>query len=303
MVCVEQAAGGRDRGDAEQTAGGRDRGDAEQTAGGRGRGDAGQMPATPPMLQFPVLSGLPGVVHGFSTRLGGVSEGIYESLNLSFSRGDDAARVLENYRRASAYFGTVPECIITVDQQHTGRVVRVDETNAGEGVVRERSIPEADGMVTDVPGLLLSTFHADCTPIFLVDPVRRAIGLVHSGWRGTKARIARNAIRKMAEDFGSRPQDLFAGIGPSICRDCYEIGEEVAEELAADFAMALRKRESGKWDFDLFAANRAVLLDSGVLASRISVSGICTCENAGLLFSHRATQGQRGNLAAFLMLR
>lgn len=163
-----------------------------------------------------------------------------------------------------------------------------------------------DGLVTDTPNLALGTFFADCVPIMIVDPVRRAIGSCHSGWKGTVQRIGEATIRKMQEEFGSDPKDLVCGIGPSICRDCYEISEDVAARFKEAFPGyeqdLLTDKHNGHYQLDLWEACRRVLLDAGVPEGNISVTDICTCCNPDVLFSHRATQGKRGNIAGLITL-
>ena len=265
-------------------------------------GEGGELP----MLSFPALSKISGIRHGFTTRLGGVSEGIFSSLNLAFSRGDEPERVMENYRRVAAAFGVSVDDIVTAQQTHTTNVVKVGREHGGEGVTRERSLLDVDGMVTDERGLLLSTFHADCAPIYFVDPVHRAIGLAHSGWRGTVGRIASVVLHQMNAYFGTNTSEVYAAVGPAICSDCYEVGEDVAEEVRAAFPDAgqviLRERGNGKYDFNLWKANEMILRGEGVLVEHISIASICTCENPDLIFSHRATKGRRGNSGAFLMM-
>ena len=260
----------------------------------------------PPVLQFPALSACGGIRHAVTTRAGGVSEGHLASLNLSFSRGDREENVRENFRRTAALFGVPESRFVFSDQTHTANVRFVTEEDAGKGLTRPRDYTDVDGLVTNVPELVLSVFTADCVPVFLYDPVRRVIGLVHSGWRGTVSRIGDAAIRLMRETCGTDPADLVCAVGPSICRDCYEVSDDVAEAFAAEFAghtgEILEEKGGGKYQLDLWEANRIVLEEAGVPAGRISVTDICTCCNSQLLFSHRATGGKRGNLGAFLML-
>lgn len=182
--------------------------------------------------------------HCFTTRLGGVSEGIFSTMNLSFTRGDDPEHVMENHRRIAVHFGVRPEDIVTIDQQHTNHVVRVTRANAGEGVTKERTLTAVDGMVTNEPGLLLMTSHADCTPLYFVDPVHRAIGLSHSGWRGTAAKIGLKTVELMQQEFGTNASDIYAAIGPCISADCYEIGQDVAEEFVKSFQGDLMKSDA-----------------------------------------------------------
>ena len=259
-------------------------------------------------LTYPALDELPGIVHGFSTRLGGVSEGIYASMNLSYTRGDKDESVTENFRHISRAMGFSPEDIVTSDQTHTANVRVVTEEDRGNGITKPRPYTDVDGMITNVPGLVLATFYADCVPLYFVDPVRRAVGLSHSGWRGTVARIGAVTVRKMTETYGTDPKDLHAAIGPSICQDCYEVSEDVIEQFQHAFPEDVLpnvyyRKPNSKYQLNLWEANRQILLDAGIPASQISLPNLCTCCNPNLLFSHRATHGRRGNLAAFLGLK
>jgi len=189
-----------------------------------------------PLLVFPLLEDSGIVRHGFTTRLGGVSEGIFASLNLSFTRGDDPDHVMENYCRLADALDVDLNRIVCSDQTHTTNVRVVTEADAGKGVTRPRDYTDVDGLITNVPGLTLATFYADCVPLYFVDPAHRAIGLSHSGWRGTVARMGEKTLQAMAEQYGTRPEDVFCAIGPSICRDCYEVSADVAEAFAREFA-------------------------------------------------------------------
>ena len=256
-------------------------------------------------LVFPKLEETGVVKHLFTTRTGGVSSGIYSTMNLSFSRGDDPLNVMENYRRIGEVLGTDPEHMVASRQTHTTNIHTVTEKDCGNGIGRVSSYEDIDGLVTDVPGIALVTYYADCVPLYFVDPVHRAIGLAHSGWRGTVAGMGACMVQFMQEHFHSRPEDLVTAIGPSICADCYEIGEEVAEQFRGHFPEEVlqKGKAPGKYQLDLWQANRSILLNAGVLPEHIAVTDVCTCHNPEYLFSHRASHGQRGNLAAFLMLK
>ncbi len=262
-----------------------------------------------PLLRFPLLeeAGTGIAVHAFTTREGGASRGIFSTMNLSFSRGDDREAVLENYRRLAEALGTKPEDFVCSDQTHTTNVKRVGAAERGMGIFKERAYQDVDGLITDEPGIVLSTFYADCVPLFFIDPVHRAIGLSHSGWRGTVRRMGEQTLLAMKREFGTRPQDVAAAVGPSICRDCYEVSEDVAEEFAREFAgheaEILTDKGGGKYLLDLWKSNAIVLKDAGILPEHLAVTDICTCCNERLLFSHRASGGKRGNLGAFLMLK
>ena len=259
-------------------------------------------------LSYPAFERFPDIVHAFSTRLGGVSRGIYSSMNLSFTRGDEDAAVHENYRRLADAVGFSTEDIVTSDQTHTANVRVVTEADRGNGITKPRPYTDVDGMVTNVPGLVLATFYADCVPLYFVDPVHHAIGLSHSGWRGTVARIGEVTVEKMKEEYGTEPEDLYTAIGPSICQDCYEVSEDVILEFQKSFEekywdALFYKKENGKYQLNLWEANHLIMLEAGIKEEHISVPGICTCCNPEFLFSHRASHGKRGNLGAFLGIR
>lgn len=256
---------------------------------------------------FPSLSAQPGIVHGFSSRIGGVSQGQFAQMNLSFTRGDDPDCVRENYRRIAAAIGFDDRNIVCSDQTHTSNVRRVSREDRGKGYLRPRDYTDVDGLVTDEPEVILATFYADCVPLYFVDPVHRAIGLSHSGWRGTVSDIAGATVAKMAACYGTKPQDLIAAIGPSICQDCYEVSEDVIEEIRAHYPQDVwdtlfYRKENGKYQLNLWEACRQNMLRAGITPDHIEVTDLCTCCNPDVLFSHRASHGKRGNLAAFLGL-
>ncbi len=259
-------------------------------------------------LTFSLLERTGIVRHLFSTRVGGVSSGIYSTMNLSFTRGDDPEAVSENFRRIAAVLGCSAEDIVCSDQTHTVHIRAVTQADRGKGVTRPRDYTAIDGLMTDEAGVVLATFYADCVPLYFVDTKRRVVALAHSGWRGTVGRMGACMVRRMGETYGTNPADLTAAIGPSICQDCYEVGEEVAEAFAAEFGRAgqaerlLRRNENGRYQLDLWEANRIVLTEAGIPDGQIQVTDLCTCHNSGYLFSHRASQGRRGNLGAFLGL-
>lgn len=259
-------------------------------------------------LSYPVFDDMDWIVHGFSTRLGGVSQGIYSSMNLSFTRGDEESSVRENYSRIAAAMGVQAEDIVTSDQTHTCNVRKVTEEDRGKGITCSRDYTDIDGMITDVPGLVLATFYADCVPLYFADPVHHAVGLSHSGWRGTVQKIGAVTIKKMAEEYGSDPADIKVAIGPSICQKCYEVSLDVVEEFKNAFDQKhweklFYAKENGKYQLNLWEANRIIFVESGILEENISMPNICTCCNPELLFSHRASHGKRGNLGAFLGIK
>ena len=184
-----------------------------------------------PYMVFPALEATGVVVHGCSTRLGGVSQGDCATMNFANGRGDDPANIRENFIRMTAALGVAPEQLVLSYQTHTTNIRKVTEEDLGKGYDKERDYREIDGLMTDVPGAMLVTSYADCVPLLFVDPVRRVIASSHAGWRGTVAGMGRRTVEAMVEAYGCDPKDLIVAIGPSICQDCYEVSEDVAEEM------------------------------------------------------------------------
>lgn len=259
-------------------------------------------------LTFPILEQTGLIRHLFSTREGGVSEGIYRSMNLSYTRGDEKEAVDENYRRIADVLGCSVEDFVCSDQTHTTNLRVVTREDRGKGVLYPKDYRDVDGLLTQEPGIVLATFYADCVPLYFVDTKRKAVALAHSGWRGTVARMGQCVVDRMGECFGTRPEDLVAAIGPSICQSCYEVSEDVADAFAEKFCgegqrdRILQAKGQGKYLLDLWAANELVLKEAGIPEKQIQVTDVCTCHNSEYLFSHRASQGRRGNLGAFLGL-
>ena len=223
-------------------------------------------------------------------------------MNISTTRGDDPAAIKENTRRIASAIGVEPENMVFTHQTHTVNVAVVKEKDEG------RRFPETDGMVTNVPGICLVTFYADCVPLYFVDPVKKAIGLSHSGWRGTVRKMGKVTVEKMREAYGCRPEDIVAAIGPSICQDCYEVSGDVIEEFQKNFKMEILpelfyRKENGKYQLNLWKANEEVLLEAGIKKEKIAVTNVCTHCNPNVLFSHRTMGDRRGNLSAFLALK
>ena len=259
-------------------------------------------------LAYPLLEKTGLVNHGFSTKVGGVSKGIWESMNLSFSRGDDRECVRENFKRFSKAIGVNSENLVFSAQTHTTNVRRVEWEDRGKGFVNTLDYTDIDGLVTNVPGVCLTTFYADCVPLFFIDPVHKAIGLSHSGWRGTVGRMGQATLDKMESEYGTRAEDVIAAVGPSICQDCYEVSEDVIQAFREAFDekhwdKLFYQKENGKYQLDLWKANEIILIEAGVKPENIAVTNVCTNCNSDLLFSHRATKGERGSLAAFLALK
>lgn len=255
-----------------------------------------------PLLTYPLLEKTEFVTHGFTTRMGGVSEGYCSTMNISTTRGDDPKAIEENQRRLARALGVRVEDFTYTHQTHTTNVAVVREEDRGKRFM------ETDGMVTDVPGICLVTFYADCVPLYFVDPVHRAIGLSHSGWRGTVKRMGQVTLERMKEAYGTKPEDVFAAIGPSICQHCYEVSGDVIEEFRENFSefvwsQLFYEKENGKYQLNLWRANQIVLTEAGVEAQNIAVTNLCTHCNPEILFSHRSTGVKRGNLSALLAIK
>lgn len=260
-----------------------------------------------PLLRYPLLEETGMVEHCFTTRMGGVSEGIFASMNLSFTRGDKPEAVEENFRRIAETFHKTCGDFVFTDQTHTTNVRRVTRDDMGKGILCERDYADVDGLITNETGIILATFFADCVPLYFVDTKNKAIGMSHSGWRGTVNRMGKATIDAMKEAYGTKAENLVCAIGPSICMDCYEVSEDVAEAFKRAFPNQtdeiLLDKGNGKYQLDLWRANELILLEEGVKKERIATTNICTSCNEKYLFSHRASHGKRGNLGAFLMLK
>lgn len=246
-----------------------------------------------------------GVAHGFTTRAGGVSEGIYASLNLGANRGDRPERVRENYGRVCSALGVDMGKMVFSSQVHGDQIRCVTTADMGKGLDR-RVDYDADGLITDVPGITLTVFGADCLTILLCDPVRRVIGAVHAGWRGTAMGIVERAVEKMVALYGCRPADMVAAIGPGISRCCFETGEDVPNAMTAALGAAalpyISAGAEGKFKVDLKGINTLRLNRSDILSTNIDISGDCTLCKPDKYWSHRYTKGERGSQAALISL-
>ena len=256
-------------------------------------------------ITFPRLEACGAVRHVFSTRLGGVSEGQYATMNTSFSGGDDFLKVEENYRRLCGAVGIDHKSIVLSKQTHTNNVRAVTKDDCGTGYTKP-SFQDVDGLITNESGVALVTQYADCTPLLFCDPVKRVCATSHAGWRGTVAQIGKVTVEKMVNEFGCDPSDIIAAIGPCICQSCYEVDTPVLDafmESGIDVTGVFREgRDDNHFMLNLVQANKNILISAGIREENIDVSDICTCCNASELHSHRATGGKRGNLAAIIEL-
>lgn len=254
-------------------------------------------------LEYLYADALQGSIHGFSTRSGGVSEGYLRSLNLGTHRGDTRENVLENYRRFSFLVGFRPETLVFTRQEHTDIIRKVTRADCGYGLEREADYV-ADGLITNEPGVTLVCFSADCTPILLYDPAAQAIAAIHSGWRGTAMGIVKKGVEALCWEYGSRPSDIRAAIGPCISKCCFEVGAEVPQAMLdslGDSARAAIEPRGEKFHVDLKECNRLWLQKAGVEV--IDISPDCTKCQPDRFWSHRITGQARGSLAAVISLR
>ncbi|MEJ2447000.1 MAG: peptidoglycan editing factor PgeF [Anaerolineales bacterium] len=244
--------------------------------------------------QFPNFTGT-SLIHGVFTRLGGVSEAPWDTLNLGGTVGDDPSAVMENLDRLVTALNSRTDQLAQVRQIHSARVVRIDRP--------VDALEKADAMITNQPGPLLLMRFADCVPILLFDPKTRSAGIAHAGWQGTIKGVASQVVLEMRREYGTDPEDLVVGIGPSIGPDHYQIGSDVIELVEETFlenARQLLIRDGDEVKLDLWKANRINLEHVGV--KNIIVSGICTGCNLDHWFSHRAELGRTGRFASVIGL-
>ena len=234
--------------------------------------------------------------HACFTRLGGVSAGQWSALNLGSTVGDDPRAVQENHRRIFDTFGMTRAQVVSPYQVHGRNVVRVGARDGG------MVIPATDALITDTPGLALLLRFADCVPVLFYDPVQRAVGLAHAGWRGVAAGVAVATVQAMTAAFGSRPEDVWAGIGPAIGPQHYRVGDEVVEAIQATLPEGTRAAEycDGHWTMDLPAALEAQLRAEGVM--QVEQSGLCTASRVDEWYSHRAEGGRTGRFGVLVVL-
>ena len=258
-------------------------------------------------LTFPTLSELGFIRHAFSTRIGGVSEGIYKSMNLNFKRGDDPEKVQENYRIFCQAAGFDYQTLVSSSQDHNINVRCVTSKDCGIGIWREHDMTSVDALVTNEPNVTLVTHYADCTPLYFADPEKKVIALAHAGWRGTVEKIGEAVVDVMVEEYGCDPTDIIAVVGPAIGACCYIVDTPVFEQFASltelKPAYFTKSLGHGKYLVDLKETNRRMLLEAGLLSINITISDVCTKCNSGLLFSHRASKGQRGGMVAMMCMK
>lgn len=262
-------------------------------------------------VSSPALDRLPWVANGTSTRLGGVSTGHTASMNFCLNEFDTADNVARNRETFFEAVGIDPQSVVNSRQVHKTDIAVVDEAMMAMPPEQRAALNgDIDGLATNVAGVTLACYSADCCIVTVADPVNRAVGIVHAGWRGTVGKIAAKLLDVMAERYGTDPADVVCSIAPSICRDCFEVGPDVVDaareafgERACEAIFAAHGNGDGKYQFDLWEANAQVLMGAGIPRESIEKPNLCTCCNPDLFFSHRASHGKRGTIMTFVGVR
>ncbi len=246
---------------------------------------------------------IPGVRHAFSTRQGGISPAPFATLNLSWNEKDCFANAVENFTRFCGAFGfSYPELTI-INHEHGVNVLPVTRRDCGRGFDLP-PLPFCDGLVTNDPGVTLVTSHADCGALFFYDPVCKAVGMTHAGWKGTLGRIGEKTVQAMHDHYNSAPENILAAIGPCICRDCFEVDRELGARFAAEFndPGIFSAGKPGKAQLDLSRAALIQLLDAGIAPAHITMMDACTYHDPALFFSYRRDKGKTGSMSGFIKL-
>ena len=245
-----------------------------------------------------------GVSHGFSTREGGITaDPPKASLNLSWTRCGSPEEVIANFKIFAEGAGIDYDDMAVVNHEHGANVLRIAHEHRGRGFYKD-PLPPCDGIITDDPTVTLVTSHADCGAYFFYDPVHRAIGMAHAGWKGTLLRIGAEMARCMAEEFDTDPSDIIAATGPCICRDCFEVDADLGEKFQSEFGYPgiSRPGRQGKAYVDLELAAAVQFVEAGIRPESITLMNACTYENRRHFFSHRRDKGITGSMAAYIKL-
>lgn len=258
-------------------------------------------------ISFPKLDATNMVANAFSTRFGGVSEGIYESMNFSFSNGDKEENVRKNYEIICSALKVEPQNLTLSHQTHTDNIRIINDDDIGKGFSKPRDYDDIDALITNIPKVCLVTQFADCVPLLFLDKEKKVIAAAHAGWKGTVAQIGLKTVNKMCEHFGCEPKNIIAAIGPSIMQCCYEVDDPVIDGFKKIDYINLddiaTKKTNGRYMLNLTKANQLILEHAGIKTENIDINDLCTCCNADTFHSHRKTNGLRGNNAAFIALK
>jgi hypothetical protein len=243
------------------------------------------------------------LTHAFCTRRGGVSEGEYDSLNISFKEGDLESKVLQNWHRLAMAFAIPMDQFLTLNQVHGDNIFIIKPF--GEYYSSSEAM-NYDAIVTSRTNLAICIKTADCVPVFIVDKAKKIIAVVHAGWRGTALEITAKVVRLLIEKYGSSPRDLLAAVGPSIGQCCFEVDSAAANsffEHKNNEAFLFPGARPNKWMLDLAEANRQQILNCGIPETNIDVSDLCTSCRQDLFFSHRGSGGITGRQVNFMMIK
>ncbi|OEF99536.1 hypothetical protein BHF71_08615 [Vulcanibacillus modesticaldus] len=251
---------------------------------------------------------LPDLSVGFSTRIGGQSVGNYDSMNLALHVGDHKEHVIANRQKLMSIIGFSYDAWTVAEQIHGNHIEIITDEKRGRGRFDQKdAIPATDGLLTDEPDILLTSYYADCVPLFFLDPKKRVVGLAHAGWKGTVLKIAEKMVEAMVKHYQSSIKEIRVAIGPSIGQCCYEVNHQVIDPLreAIDNLPqdAIIDKKNGHFDLDLKKINRQILINAGILYENIEISSLCTSCNPDLLFSYRRDQGLTGRMASWIGLR
>jgi len=256
-------------------------------------------------LTFSSLEKHNDLFHCFTTRFGGVSEGNYSSMNLGISTDDNRSDIKKNYEILSQKIHINLYDIVKSCQSHTANIRYATDEDKGKIFDETPGYMDVDGLITDKKNIAIATSHADCTPVFFYDPIKKVAGVAHAGWRGTVKNITGNMIQKFILDFQSNPQDIIAVIGPSLGQCCFEVDEDVAQIFLSTNReyKKFMKIIGTKYHFDLWAINKYIMINEGLKEENIEISELCTKCNNDLFFSHRGQKGERGIMLGLMMMK
>lgn len=244
------------------------------------------------------------IMYGFTSRIGGVSEGPFATLNLAINKEDRHSNTIENFRRFSEAIGVHTDDLVMINYEHGNNVERVDAQDNGKGVTKEE-LPFCDGLVTGIKGLVLLTSNADCSVIYCYDPAKRAVGIAHAGWKGMLGRIGGNMIAKLVNEYGSDPKNIHCLVGPTICQDCFEVDEKLGKKFIDEFSYSdccKPGKTPDKLQLDLTCAAAIQLIDAEIQPQNISIMHACTFELEDKLFSHRRDKGLTGSMCGYISI-
>ncbi|MGI6097666.1 MAG: peptidoglycan editing factor PgeF [Dethiobacteria bacterium] len=255
-------------------------------------------------LEAPLLAETGLVSHGFSTRHGGVSSEPFHTLNLGFHCSDSEENVYENRRRFFSLWGKDASDIVCGNQVHGAKIVEVQEIDRGRGASPGTALPGVDGLYTRTSGLTIAAFSADCLLVFILDPIQRAVAIIHAGWRGTLLGITAKAVNLLSQAYGGSASDLLVALSPAISRCCFEVDQRLVAKFQAAGYRGLPlvpTANGGRYYLDLHELNRRQLVEQGVCADRIASDSWCTyCGEH--FFSYRRDNGKTGRMAGFISL-